>query len=90
MKIVQKACSAPIRTLAENSGKSAEYILQEVLDAENSCYGWNARIDKFDDLIDSGILDPLRVVRVALESAASVAALMLITATLVANDRGKV
>ena len=84
--IVQKACFAPIRTLAENSGKSAEYVIERVLNGEGA-FGWNARTDEFTDLVQVGVLDPLRVVRVALESAASVASLMLITNCLVANDR---
>jgi chaperonin GroEL len=88
MEIVRKACLAPIRTLAENSGKSSDYILQ-LIDCSENGWGWNARVDKMGDMIEMGVIDPLRVVRVALESAASVAALMLITATLVANDRVK-
>jgi chaperonin GroEL len=85
--IVRKACFAPLRTLAQNSGKSPEYILEKVV-AEN--VGWNARTDEFGDMIEMGVLDPLRVVRVAIESAASVAALLLVTQTLVANGRNDV
>lgn len=94
--LVGKACRAPLRTLAENGGESADYIVRQVLDmpAENltcmnASYGWNARTREFGDMFEFGVLDPLRVVRVALESAASVAGLMLITATLVANERPK-
>lgn len=107
-KIVWKACKAPLQTLAENGGESADYIIRQVLDnrykavsipnargtscyqrEDNSNYGWNARTREFGDMIEFGVLDPLRVVRVALESAASVAALMLITHTLVGNERPK-
>jgi len=84
--IVRRACVAPIATLAQNSGKSADYIIERVR-REN--VGWNARTDAFGDMIEMGVLDPLRVVRVALESAASVAGIMLITATLVSNGREK-
>ena len=84
--IIKKVCEAPLRTLAHNSGKSAEYVIEKVWkDREFKNGGWNARTDEFCDLMEAGIIDPLRVVRVALESAASVAALMLITATLVSN-----
>lgn len=88
-QIICCACHAPLRTLAENSGKSADYIVERVLSAEmvGERYGWNARTNTFEDLVAAGILDPLRVVRVALESAASVAALALITHCLVANER---
>lgn len=88
-EIVRKACFAPIRTLAENAGEPGELILRKVLESENGNYGWNARTNQFGDLVEMGVLDPLRVVRVALEAGASVSALMLITATLVANERVK-
>jgi len=102
-QIVSKACYAPLRTLAENGGESADYIVKQVLSGnphratsidmmhkDNSRHwGWNARTRTFEDLVAAGVLDPLRVVRVALESAASVAGLALITATLVANERMK-
>ena len=87
-EIVRKACLSPLRTLAENCGESPEFILKEVmLSPPNLNYGWNARTNEYGDLMEMGIIDPLRVVRVALESAASVAALMLITNCLVANER---
>jgi chaperonin GroEL len=91
VEIVLKACHAPIRTLAANSGKSPEYVIERVKSpVENwRTYGWNAKTDTYGDMFEMGILDPLRVVRVALESAASVASLMLITHTLVANERPK-
>jgi len=84
--IIRRACLAPVATLAQNSGKSADYIIERI---QRENVGWNARTDEFGDMIEMGVLDPLRVVRVALESAASVAALMLITHTLVANERSK-
>ena len=89
--IVSKACHAQLRTLAENCGESSEFVLRNVSsgndDGDWVNYGWNARTGEYGDMIEMGILDPLRVVRVALESAASVAALMLITHTLVSNER---
>jgi chaperonin GroEL len=92
--IVGKACLAPVRTLAENAGKSAEYIEGKIMewqpkDNPTLEWGWNARTDTFEDLTAAGVIDPVRVVRTALESAASVTALMLITHTLVANSREK-
>lgn len=87
VSIIEKACFAPIRTLAENSGQSPDYIIEKIFSVNHPTYGWNARDDTYGDMIDMGVLDPLRVVRVALESAASVAGLMLITHTLVSNDR---
>lgn len=86
-EIVRKACFAPLRTLAENSGESADYIVKQVIEGCSSHWGWNARTGIFEDLVDSGVLDPLRVVRIAIESAASVAGLALITETLVAEQK---
>lgn len=85
-KILQLACFAPLKTLAENAGESSEYVLKTVQGRE--C-GWNARKNEYGDMFEMGIIDPLRVVRVALESAASVAGLMLITHCLVSNGREK-
>ncbi len=91
-KIVMKACEAPLRTLAENGGEAPQYILRRVqlvnpIPDKPTRFGWNARTDQCGDMVEMGILDPLKVVVSALESAASVAATMLITATLVANER---
>ncbi len=85
--IVRQACLAPIETLAHNAGKSAEYIIERIKERDEFACGWNARSDSFGNLIDEGVLDPLRVVRVALETAASVSALLLITHVLVSNPR---
>lgn len=90
--ILMKACEAPLRTLAENSGQSAQYIRSQVRFSQQRTgdnYGWNARTGEYGDMFEMGIIDPLRVVRVALESAASVAGLMLITQVLVSNGREK-
>lgn len=87
--IVSKACHAPLRTLAENCGEPPDFILRQVSNenVQNHNWGWNARTRVFGDLIEDGVIDPLRVVRVALESASSVAATMLITHCLIANER---
>jgi chaperonin GroEL len=87
--IVTQACLAPIITLATNSGKSPEYIIEKIQNADSANFGWNARADTYGNMIEMGILDPLRVVRVALETAASVAGLLLITHCLVSNGRDK-
>jgi chaperonin GroEL len=89
-EIVRRACFAPLRTLVDNAGKSPEYVTEQILSHGGSPdYGWNARNELYGDMYEMGIIDPLRVVRVALESASSVAALMLITHCLVANERPK-
>jgi chaperonin GroEL len=86
VKIVHKACLAPLRTLAENCGESGDNIISRAIRAETNM-GWNARTGEYGDMIQMGILDPLKVVVSALESASSVAATMIITNCLVANER---
>ena len=88
-EILYRACYAPLITLAQNAGKSPEYIMEKILNANNPNFGWNARTEEYGDMLEMGILDPLRVVRVALETAASVASLLLITHCLVSNGREK-
>lgn len=89
-QIVSKACLAPLFTLAENGGKSPQFVYERIWTITgNDNFGWNARTNEYGDMIEMGILDPLRVVRVALETAASVAGLMLITHCLVSNEREK-
>jgi chaperonin GroEL len=92
--IVTKACGAPLKTLADNCGEPPDYILQKICGSsatfpQNSTWGWNTRTGEYGDMFEMGIVDPLRVVRIALESAASVAALMLITHCLVAEESTK-
>lgn len=95
VRIVGKACDAPLHTLAANAGESPEYIEKWITSGVSPIpdrpteFGWNARTGKRGNMFEMGVIDPLRVVRVALESAASVAGLMLITATLCANERPK-
>lgn len=88
-EILRSACLAPLRTLAQNAGESERKIFRPVLRNGNPSFGWNARTGEYGDMIEMGVIDPLKVVRTALESAASVAAIMLITSTLVSNGRDK-
>jgi chaperonin GroEL len=85
ISILRKACLSPLRTLAENGGESPEFVLKTALRSDHNC-GWNARTGEYGDMYAMGIIDPVRVVRVAIESAASVAALMIITHCLVAEN----
>jgi len=76
VKIIKKACRAPLHRIATNAGHSGEVILNKVSD----CYiniGWNADTEKFEDLIKSGIIDPVKVPKTALKNAASIGGLML-------------
>jgi chaperonin GroEL len=83
-RIIIRALSSPLRQIAENSGKEGAIILQQVEKLpENN--GYNALTDEYVDMIKTGILDPTKVVRTAIENAASIAALLLTTEALVAE-----
>ncbi|MBK7474955.1 MAG: chaperonin GroEL [Haliscomenobacter sp.] len=76
--IVRKSLEAPLRTIAENSGVEGSVVLQRVLNGKDS-YGYNARTDKYEDLKSAGVIDPAKVTRIALENAASIAGMVLMT-----------
>lgn len=76
--IVRKAVEAPLRTIVSNAGKEGAIVVQKVLEGKDA-YGYNARTEKYEDLIQSGVIDPTKVTRTALENAASVAGLLLTT-----------
>lgn len=83
-KIIVRALSSPLRQIAENAGKEGAIILQEVEKlTENN--GYDAREDRFVDMIQTGILDPMKVARCALENAVSIASMLLSTEAIVAD-----
>ena len=81
--IVKKALESPLRQIAENSGLDGAVVVQKVRESDNSNFGFNAEKDDFEDLVEAGIIDPTKVVRSALENAASMAALLLTTESLI-------
>ena len=81
--IVKKALEAPLRQIAENSGLDGAVVVQKVRESDNPNFGFNAEKDTFEDLVEAGIIDPTKVVRSALENAASMAALLLTTESLI-------
>ena len=78
VQIIKKALEAPLRTIVQNGGGSAEVVINEVKGSIGN-YGYNARTEKFEDLVAAGIIDPTKVTRLALENAASIASLLLTT-----------
>ncbi len=86
--IVRKAIQAPVRQIVENSGTESSMIVGKLLEQKSATYGWDAQGEKFADFIDAGIVDPTKVVRIALQNASSVAALLITTEAMVA-DRPK-
>lgn len=76
--IVYKAVEAPLKTIMENAGLDGAVILNEVVNGRGN-FGYNAKVDEYVDMLDEGIIDPVKVTRTALENAASVAGMILTT-----------
>ena len=92
VELIQQACQAPLRQIAENAGEEGAVVVDETLSRKAS-EGFNAVNNEWVDLIKTGIIDPAKVVRCALQNAASIAGLMLTTDTLVTSvkdDEGAV
>jgi chaperonin GroEL len=77
--IVKRALQAPIRQIAENAGTEGAIVVGKVLEAKGSNFGYDAQKDEYGDMIEKGIIDPAKVVRTALQDAASIAALLITT-----------
>jgi chaperonin GroEL len=85
INIVLKAVEAPIRQIAENSGVEGSIVVNKVMEAKSETYGFDAQTEEYVDLVDKGIIDPAKVVRRALQDAASVAGLLVTTEAMVAE-----
>ncbi len=79
INIVRKALQAPIRQIAENAGVEGSIVVGKILEQKSASYGYDAQNDEYVDLIQKGIIDPAKVVRTALQDAASVAGLLVTT-----------
>ena len=86
-EIVLKAVQAPLRQIALNAGLDGSVILNEVLKANKVNYGFNALTNEYTDMVESGIIDPTKVTRSALENAASVAGVFLTTESVIADEK---
>jgi chaperonin GroEL len=83
--IVRRAIQYPIRQIVENAGQEASIVVGKLLEQKSSNYGYDAQTEKYVDFIDAGIVDPTKVVRVALQNAASVASLLITTEAMIAD-----
>jgi chaperonin GroEL len=83
-KIVLRACRAPAIWITENAGKDGSLICERIVEGTGN-YGFNVVTDRYEDLVEAGVIDPTKVVRTALENAASVATLMLTSEALIAE-----
>ncbi|MEE2662160.1 MAG: chaperonin GroEL [Pseudomonadota bacterium] len=85
IEIVRKALQAPVRQIAENAGVEGSIVVGKLLENKAANFGYNAATNKYEDLVKSGVIDPVKVVRTALRDAASVAGLLITTEAMVAE-----
>ncbi|MEC9347792.1 MAG: chaperonin GroEL [Pseudomonadota bacterium] len=85
VEIVRKALQAPARQISENAGVDGAVVAGKLLDQDNVRFGFNAQTETYEDLVEAGVIDPTKVVRTALQDAASVASLLITTEAMVAE-----
>ena len=89
VNIVRKAIQSPVRQIAENSGEDGSVVAGKIMEHDDSNWGFNAQTGEYEDLVKAGIIDPTKVVRAALQDAASVAGLLVTTEAMVAEKPEK-
>jgi chaperonin GroEL len=87
IEIVRKTLSWPVRQIAINSGEDGSVVVGKILDKDTYAYGFDAQTGEFGDLLAKGIVDPTKVVRTALQGAASIAGLVITTEAMIAEPR---
>ncbi len=85
INIVRRALQAPLRQIAENAGEDGAVVVGKILDRKECSYGYNAATGEYGNLVKQGVIDPTKVVRTALQDAASVAGLLITTEAMVAE-----
>jgi chaperonin GroEL len=85
-KIILHALESPLRMIVENAGGKPDIVIDKVLQNDNINFGYNAATDVYEDLVASGVIDPKKVVRCALQNAASVASMLITTEAIVVDD----
>jgi len=89
ISIVLRALEAPIRQIADNAGVEGSIVVSKVLESKSDSYGFDAQTETYVDMVTAGIVDPTKVVRTALQDAASVAGLLITTEAMVAEHPKK-
>ena len=89
VNIVKRALEEPTRQIAINAGHEGAVIVGRVRDSKDENFGFNAQTGEFGDMIKLGVIDPAKVTRLALQNAASIAALMLTTEALIADKKAE-
>ncbi|HSJ31870.1 MAG TPA: chaperonin GroEL [Longimicrobiales bacterium] len=85
--IVVRALEEPIRQIAENAGSEGSIVVDKVRNNSSASFGFNARTEKYEDLVEAGVIDPTKVTRTALQNAASIASLLLTTECVVVEKK---
>ncbi|MXQ08978.1 chaperonin GroEL [Alphaproteobacteria bacterium GH1-50] len=85
IKIVRRAIQAPLRQIAENAGVDGSVVVGKVIENDSPNFGFDAQAEEYGDMLKAGVIDPTKVVRIALENAASIAGLLITTEAMVAQ-----
>ena len=85
VNIIRRAIQAPARQIADNAGEDGSVVVGKLMESKDKNMGFNAQSGKYEDMINAGIIDPTKVVRNALQNAASVAGLMITTEAMVTD-----
>jgi chaperonin GroEL len=86
IEIIKRAIEEPLRQIVENAGKEGAVIVQKIKEGKDD-FGYNARVDEYQNLYEAGVIDPAKVTRVALENAASIAGMFLTTETVIVEEK---
>jgi chaperonin GroEL len=87
VEIVRRALEEPIRAIAQNAGAEGSIVVAKVKESKDKNFGYNAQTDNYEDLVKSGVIDPTKVTRTALQNAASIAGLLLTTECVVVEKK---
>ena len=86
VKILRRALESPLRQIAHNAGQEGSIVVERVRESKKKNFGYNAQTDEYEDLVEAGVIDPTKVVRTALQNAASIAGLLLTTEAVVVDE----
>ena len=89
IKIVRRALQAPLRQIAGNAGVDGSVVVGKVIENDSPSFGFDAQVEEYGDMLKAGVIDPTKVVRIALENAASIAGLLITTEAMVAQKPEK-
>ena len=85
INLVKRALQEPVRQIANNAGEEGSVVVGKILENNSANYGYNAQTGEYGDLVGMGVIDPVKVVRTALQDAASVASLLITTEAMIAE-----